>query len=120
MTKLIIACSCSLALLTTPTFAAPASPTPASTMQVAFKVDGRHYTVKLVDQACGSVLAKSATVRDEIKVCARADGAGVHLDVEWQLHDKDRDIETKSEMILPRGATQELDGGTSKLSVTLG
>jgi hypothetical protein len=124
MTKLLIAAA--LALLTTPALASP-NPSPAvspTTIQIGFKVDGgkdqRHYTVKLVDKACGSVNAKTtAGVNDEIKVCAHVDGANVHLDIEWQLHEKDRDIVNKSEMVITHGVTQELDGGTAKLSVAL-
>ena len=123
MTKLLIAAA--LALLTTPALASP-NPSPASsptTIQIGFKVDGgkdqRHYTVKLVDKACGSVNAKTAAINDEIKVCAHVDGVNVHLDIQWQLHEKDRDIENKSEMVITHGVTQELDGGTAKLSVTL-
>lgn len=125
MTKLLIASA--IALLTAPALAAPnPSPTPSAsptTLQIGFKVDGgkdqRHYTVKLVDRACGSVNAKTAAINDEIKVCAHVDGANVHLDIQWQLHEKDRDIENKSEMVITHGVTQELDGGTAKLSVAL-
>ncbi|MEO8846757.1 MAG: hypothetical protein ABI591_11930 [Kofleriaceae bacterium] len=123
MTKLLIASA--LALSAAPAVAGP-NPPPAispTTIQIGLKVDGgkdqRHYTVKLVDKACGSVNAKTAAIHDEIKVCAHVDGANVHLDVQWQLHEKDRDIENDSEMVITRGVTQELDGGTAKLSVAL-
>ena len=120
MTKLFIATALAL-------FASPAFADPSPTLQVGFKVDGgkdqRHYTVKLVDKACGSVSQKTVApvqaVRDEIKVCAHAENGAIHLQIEWQLHDKDRDIENKSEMVLARGASQELDGGTAKLTVAL-
>lgn len=122
MTKLLVASA--LALLTAPALAGP-NPTPAPmTIQVGLKVDGgkdqRHYTVKLLDKACGSVIAKTLVASDEIKVCAFNDGANVRLDIKWQLHEKDRDIVNKSELVLTHGATQELDGGTAKLSVSLG
>ena len=120
MTKLVIAAA--LALLATPALASP-NPSPPTTIQIGFKVDGgkdqRHYTVKLVDKACGSVNAKTAAINDEIKVCAHVDGASVHLDIQWQLHEKDRDIENKSEMVIARGVAQELDGGSAKLTVSL-
>ena len=96
---------------------------PAPTMQVAFKVDGgkdqRHYAVELVDKACGEVSAKTAVIHDEIRVCAHVEGANVRLEIDWQLHEKDRDIQNKSEMVLARGVTQELDGGTAKLAIAL-
>jgi hypothetical protein len=122
MTKLLIAAA--LALLAAPALASPNPPASSpTTIQIGFKVDGgkdqRHYTVKLVDKACGSVNAKTAAINDEIKVCAHVDGANVHLDIQWQLHEKDRDIENKSEMVITHGMTQELDGGTAKLSVAL-
>ena len=57
MTKLLAASALALALLTAPALAGP-NPTPApTTIQVGLKVDGgkdqRHYTVKLLDKACG-------------------------------------------------------------------
>jgi len=124
MTKLLAASALALALLTAPALAGP-NPTPApTTIQVGLKVDGgkdqRHYTVKLLDKACGSVTAKTLVASDVIKVCAFNDGTNVRLDIEWQLHEKDRDIVNKSELVLTHGATQELDGGTAKLSVSLG
>lgn len=118
MTKIFLA----LAL-----FAAPAFADPNPTYQVGFKVDGgkdqRHYTVKLVDKACGSAFsykdeAKNET-RDDIKVCAHNDNGGVRLEIEWKLRDKDREISNTSALVLARGATQEIDGGTAKLSVAL-
>ena len=66
------------------------------------------------------VTAKTLVASDVIKVCAFNDGTNVRLDIEWQLHEKDRDIVNKSELVLTHGATQELDGGTAKLSVSLG
>ena len=121
MTKLLIASV--LALLCTPALA------DNSTMKVGFKVDGgkdqRHYTVELVDHACGEVSNKAITsgpgpsTRDQIKVCANVDKTGVRLAIEWELHDATRDISNRSEMFVARGATQELDGGTAKLAVTL-
>ena len=121
MTKLLIASA--LALLTMPALAGNPSPPSPTTIQVGLKVDGgkdqRHYTVKLLDKVCGSVTAKTNAASDEIKVCAFNDGPNVRLDIEWQLHEKDRDIVNKSELVLTHGATQELDGGTAKLSVSL-
>jgi len=121
MTKLLIAST--LALLCTSALA------DSPTMKVGFKVDGgkdqRHYTVALVDKACGAVENKvitpgpGANTRDQIKVCANVEKAGVRLDVEWELHDAGRDISNKSQMFIARGTTQELDGGTAKLAVTL-
>ncbi|HET9988103.1 MAG TPA: hypothetical protein VFQ65_06280 [Kofleriaceae bacterium] len=125
MMKLSIACA--LALLCTPALADPAPAPP--TMKVGFKVDGgkdqRHYTVELVDKACGEVSNKSSepahgtSTRDQIKVCATVEKTGVRLSIEWELHDGTRDISNKSEMLVARGGTQELDGGTAKLAVTL-
>jgi hypothetical protein len=116
MTKLFVISA--LALLCSPALAAP-----SPTIQVGFQIDGgkdqRHYAVKLVDKACGSVNAKTAAIADEIKVCAHVDGANVRLEIDWQLHEKDRDIENKSEMVLARGVAQELDGGSAKLTISL-
>lgn len=122
MTKLLIAST--LALLCTPALA-DTSPT----MKIGFKVDGgkdqRHYTVELVDKACGEVSHKATdqahnvTSRDQIKVCATAEKDGVRLAIEWELHDGTRDISNRSEMLVARGTSQELDGGTAKLAVTL-
>lgn len=122
MMKLSIAAA--LALLCTPALADPAPPAPApSTMKVGFKVDGgkdqRHYTVELVDKSCGEVSNKAASTRDQIKVCATVEKTGVRLAIEWELHDGTRDIANRSEMLVARGGTQELDGGTAKLGVTL-
>ena len=119
MTKLLIGSV--LALLCTPALADD------STMKVGFKVDGgkdqRHYTVELVDKSCGEVSNKAMTqgpsTHDQIKVCATIEKTGVRLAVQWELHDATRDISNKSEMFVARGATQELDGGTAKLAVTL-
>ena len=121
MTKLLIAST--LALLCTPALADNA------TMKVGFKVDGgkdqRHYSVELVDKACGGVEHKTITpgpgptTRDQIKVCANIEKTGVRLDIEWELHDATRDISNKSEMFIAKGSTQELDAGTAKLGVTL-
>ena len=119
MTKVLIASI--LTLLCTPALADD------STMKVGLKVDGgkdqRHYTVELVDKSCGEVSNKTISAgpstHDQIKVCATVEKTGVRLAIEWELHDATRDISNRSEMFVARGATQELDGGTAKLAVTL-
>ncbi len=129
MTKLLVRSFVGslVAMLCAPALAGPSpatAPAPASsTLQLAFKLvagnNQRHYTVKLVDKACGSVRAEQGEIHDEIKVCARVEGANVNLGIGWELHDSARVIKNDSTMLLARGATQELDGGTAKLFVTL-
>lgn len=108
------------AMLCTP---ALADPTPASQYKLKLAVedgkDTRAYTVSLVDSACGEATQYKNAVTDEIKLCAHAEGASVRLRIDWQLKDKERMIQNKSELVVARKSTQVIDGGSAKLSVAL-
>jgi len=93
---------------------------PATTLDINLKLDnGRHYAMKLVDDHCGRVTSKAAAVEDNIKVCAHDDGSHVRLDVDWLTRDGDQEIQNASVAVVAHGASFELDGGSTKLTVSL-
>jgi hypothetical protein len=93
---------------------------PATTLDINLKLDnGRHYAMKLVDDHCGRVTSKAAAVEDNIKVCAHDDGSHVRLDVDWLTRDGNQEIQNASVAVVAHGASFELDGGSTKLTVSL-
>ena len=59
------------------------------------------------------------SIDDEIKVCAGGDGTKVALHLEWRTRDSDHEIHNTSSALLAHGTTIDLDGGTTKLVVSL-
>jgi hypothetical protein len=108
-----------VALLAAPAFA------DQKTMQLGFTLSAgnetRHYAMKLVTDACGGIEARAPDERDEIKVCAQADGGNndVRLEVDWTTKHGDHELKNRSTVLATRGQSFELDGGVAKLTVAL-
>ena len=117
---LLLAGTCSL-FLTAPVLAAP-----SPMLQLKLSVDSsghvRRYTLKLVEDQCGRVVAKTGKNEDDIKVCARIDpkvALGVRLDVGWFLREGDTELRSDSSVIVAHGGWVDFDGGTAKLTIAL-
>jgi hypothetical protein len=108
-------------IITVALLCAPALADPSPTFQLGFDLtagtDVRHYAVKLVDNACGGIDAKSPSSQDEIKVCVVPDGPRVRVSVDWVTRQGDLELRNRSTVSAARGQTYELDGGTAKLAV---
>jgi hypothetical protein len=107
-----------VALLAAPAFA------DQKTMQLGFTLSAgnetRHYAMKLVSDACGGIEARAPGERDEIRVCARADGNNdVRLELDWTTRHGDRELKNRSTVLAVRGQSFELDGGAAKLTVAV-
>jgi hypothetical protein len=119
---LILLCGLALAA---PTPAVPQPP--PSRIQIGFRVevgkDVRHYAIELVDQRCGEVQSivrpKGQVTEDNIKVCARPEAGKLVVEVDWETKDPSYEVRTKSVGLVARNASFDLDGGTSKLTVTV-
>ena len=116
MTKLASA-SLLVALLCAPALA------DTKTVQLGFMLtagkDVRHYAIKLVPDACGIVESKAPQQHDEIKVCMKADGGNYRLEVDWSTRRDDNELFNRSTVVAALGQTFDLDGGATKLAVTL-
>jgi hypothetical protein len=89
------------------------------TLQLGFALGSRHYNMKLVPDACGSVEAKAKDQQDEIKVCARPDGKDMRLEIDWMTRQSDHETRNRSTVIATRGETFDLDAGSGKLTVSV-
>ncbi len=100
-----------------------ADPPPQPTLQLKLAVTSdtgtRRYDLKLVEKSCGKVDNSTATTRDEIHACIASDPAGLRLEIEWSLRDRDRALDNKSTLIAKRGDSFELVHAGAKLAVTL-
>jgi hypothetical protein len=111
-------CSTLLALLCGPALA------DSKTLDLGFTLgagnDARHYAMKLVSDACGSIAAKAPDTQDDIHVCAHPDGpSDFKLEVDWSTRRGDHELHNRSTAIASRGHSFDLDGGTAKLTVSL-
>lgn len=94
------------------------------TLELGFTVtsgkDARHYAMKLVADACGTIESKAPEQNDHINVCMKADSStDVRLEVDWTTRHDNSELRNRSTVIAARGQKFELDGGAAKLAVAL-
>jgi hypothetical protein len=81
--------------------------------------DSRHYSLKLVDNECGNASSKAGQVEDNIKICARADGAKVQLHVNWWTRQGDHEMRNDSTTVVALGTSFVLVGDGAMLRVAV-
>jgi len=82
--------------------------------------DVRHYALTLVADSCGAVESHAPDLKDQIKACVRPDGTSdLRVEINWESRQGDHELKNSSTVIVARGKSFELDGGTAKLAVAL-
>ena len=94
------------------------------TLQLGFTLtagkDTRHYAMKLVADACGTIESKAPEQQDHINVCMKADSTSeFRLEVDWTTRHDNSELHNRSTVVAARGSSFDLDGGAAKLAVAL-
>jgi hypothetical protein len=108
-----------LAMLTAPALADPSPQSIRLDVQLKTKLGTRTNTMALTDNSCGKVEEKAPDHIDEIKACARAEGANVRIDLDWSTHGDKTEYRSQSTIVLAHGGTAEVGNPDTRLVVRM-
>ena len=94
-----------------------------SSMQLSLQLrDGanlRNHVIALADGTCSKIEDKTPDHRDEIKACAKVEGANVRLELMWSTDGAKTSYRNESTVVLARGGGITLGKPDAKLLVKL-
>jgi len=105
--------------------AAPPGAGPSQMLRLTFVVragpDARTHELAISDTGCGTIVEKTTTYEDQIRICSKQAGASLLLDTDWSTRAGPTEYHTHSELLLARaGGTAELGRtGGPRLGVTM-